>query len=1220
MTRGELRQFAYAFAQVDDGSVTTAMMDLFLGQACVAFARDVGGLHTDLTLHGASDDGRAYALPAATNRIVAAYYVDARQRPLAEGDTTNGFGLDVLRDPDFGGVGGTPAYYAVEQATPPRLWLDAPIPGGRRVDLVVSQNAVSFGPDETDEPVLSGAYHEALAYYAASYAARMQRDEAVVERRQRDYRDLVARYAQERATKEPAGMALSVPGGYGVGGGYELGRVVLVAGGGGRMPSNGVTPADIYQALKQILHFTGNLHVEEDDQARTITFDVIVGHGTDLLPQDRAVLDKAVQVDGIALDGRQVSLASTSGTIYHLTLPGLTVRDGGTLLGGGDLNTVAELNFEGHGVTARQVGSTVTLTFAGAGLDQEQIDARVEALAPAARLVPEGVSDDAGKLLTKTADGQAWEPLAVTPAKLDAGTDTKKVAFRTAIGAGGVATPGTGIRLGAPDDAGRYAIGLANPEAAAGGDLSNEHRYTQPLADARSEPRFLLVERGQPVYVRMSYNAGDVPPNYSGTFDLPDGKEGGIEYVRVVEAGQADRGLFEITVNPGDVSDTLANLFHGTITHMLIRIGSSEASAETAPVLRIAVERDRVITNGLAFKSASRLTAQQEGLLASANVVVLRVNFVIGSFPWRSAPAYSLSETALTAAFGRVPELAGCAAKDGRTVAVIDIDTRDVRVFVNGDPDTDQYPTLTRGVVEAEIGANYAGGLTWKGDHLYLINGSTGKVGAFINGAAVPSMGFQATGGSEALATDGTDFYIWGTAYGVQKWGADGNRDLSFTALSRAVIDAAASKSKDAGGMYYRDGYLYLADRDYQQGKPQIFPFSLAGVYDSSKAPPQGLLRVNSSMRGLSEADGVLYVAYLRSVDAIAVVADRLGFSEDYEQVVMTQQGARNFVRERHVGSINTGGNVLSWQDKAADGTTTPRQWTPPQPDLGFNEAEGSADVDFRMVVREKVAGTPTGTAVVFAQVPGTPGLYRSNAPLPGITSLEFDTRAGSPSENRYVIRLPQTSGDGLPIAIWVNGNQSDDLQVAPVQEPGVSVIWTTAQVGAQRVSDSNLTNSIDIQYGDGGWINGVNATERVRTYDRDLARKAMQGIPDWTHFPGSPITGERGNLLAAQTIGAVTYEPGDYTWDGAKWTFTTLVVPERLRYAAGTVVAAGKVPVIADTEKWTLDDPATSWAQEGNTDTIPASRQAIRMTQAQYDAAAAAGTIDADTYYDVIG
>ena len=368
MTRSELRTRAYEWSQTDAGAISSAQMDVYLDMAATAFAREVGGVQEEVMLAGA--DERRYALPAGSTRVVGAWYVDEQESLLVEGDSTNGYPLNVLRDPDYDqrALGDRPSYYAVEQAAPPWIWFDAPIRAGTTVKLVVGVSAVGFGAGDGAVPEMPVAYMEALAFAAARYAALAMRDEAVAEQRHRQFLDLTDQYQQERAVKQPTGMTLA---GSGI-----LGRVARLgvkvspasSGGGGAT----LDKASVYALVKLILEASDSLRIDADDARFTLTMDLTAGK--------REVLDSAVQVDSIQLSDRDLDFGSDGGRATSVTLPGVTIADENH-----DLGTawgVEKINFVGDGIAARVVGTEAIVDVPGSvpgagGLTGAQVDARI---------------------------------------------------------------------------------------------------------------------------------------------------------------------------------------------------------------------------------------------------------------------------------------------------------------------------------------------------------------------------------------------------------------------------------------------------------------------------------------------------------------------------------------------------------------------------------------------------------------------------------------------------------------------------------------------------------------------------------------------------------------------------------------------------------------------------------------------------------------------------
>ena len=259
----------------------------------------------------------------------------------------------------------------------------------------------------------------------------------------------------------------------------------------------------------------------------------------------------------------------------------------------------------------------------------------------------------------------------------------------------------------------------------------------------------------------------------------------------------------------------------------------------------------------------------------------------VGTFKqvnWRRSPGRDLSTQTIETATGDTgQEIAGTAVKsDGTTVAVFILGSRKVRIFVNGVHDPLQ--DISQSDVEAAVGGVYAGGMTWLGDELYLLGGSTGQVAAFRNGTEVsPPKRLTTTPEAEGIATDGSNFYVWSTT-GVTKWSLTGTQDTAFNTLTDSFIQTQTEVTDVfPGGMYWKDGTLYLGDQRYDADQYPVFAFDLTGTggtYNPLKNPIPGIFEPGNQIRGLSEANGVMYVGRVNDVQAVSVETDNIEFSE----------------------------------------------------------------------------------------------------------------------------------------------------------------------------------------------------------------------------------------------------------------------------------------------------------------------------------------------------
>ena len=187
--------------------------------------------------------------------------------------------------------------------------------------------------------------------------------------------------------------------------------------------------------------------------------------------------------------------------------------------------------------------------------------------------------------------------------------------------------------------------------------------------------------------------------------------------------------------------------------------------------------------------------------------------------------------------------------------------------------------------------------------------------------------------------------------------------------------------------------------------------------------------------------------------------------------------------------------------------------WTP----AGFDAPRGDVEHEFEVLVREKVPGTAKTEAVVFAEDGSHASLYRAE-PFDAITSITFDGRAGQTYRNRYAVRLAShlAVGGGIPAKLKV-GAYTYGL-TAGTSELETAVFVTPVVDASERVDDSNLTRSLDLQYADGSWAHGSGTRRVIRTLNRDSLRHAANGAPEVTHLPRSPARDQRVRLLTAYT------------------------------------------------------------------------------------------------------
>ena len=214
---------------------------------------------------------------------------------------------------------------------------------------------------------------------------------------------------------------------------------------------------------------------------------------------------------------------------------------------------------------------------------------------------------------------------AITPEKLDAGTEAKRRAMRDRIGAEGRLKPGAGITIGAEDDAGRRLIAAENPHARAGGDLEAEDTFRQAPLDPVHDWRLEAVQQVDPHVVRMVYDNAK-GKFISETFLIArDGEvmiTGVLEYQRV--GSQPGAGIFSLTTTPIRIRGNLFEEKGRTVDSIILKIGADETGAESATEKTIEIQDAGTPPSSMVAKEA--LTADLDPM-ATATEVCARINF-----------------------------------------------------------------------------------------------------------------------------------------------------------------------------------------------------------------------------------------------------------------------------------------------------------------------------------------------------------------------------------------------------------------------------------------------------------------------------------------------------------------------------------------------------------------------------------------------------------------
>ena len=179
----------------------------------------------------------------------------------------------------------------------------------------------------------------------------------------------------------------------------------------------------------------------------------------------------------------------------------------------------------------------------------------------------------------------------------------------------------------------------------------------------------------------------------------------------------------------------------------------------------------------------------------------------------------------------------------------------------------------------------------------------------------------------------------------------------------------------------------------------------------------------------------------------------------------------------------------------------------------------GNLEHSFKVVVSARQPGDPQLATLTFKEDGSHQSLYRVEGPFMGITSIEFDARAGA-QQYRYEVRMPagEAQGGAIPAAMKV-GSLHYALAPSSLGGDAVAVFVTPAVASAARVSDGTLSRQIDVRYADGTWANGAAGAGEPRTLTNTQLKHALGGPQYVAGFPADPVLGQRVNLLRQVTI-----------------------------------------------------------------------------------------------------
>ena len=183
---------------------------------------------------------------------------------------------------------------------------------------------------------------------------------------------------------------------------------------------------------------------------------------------------------------------------------------------------------------------------------------------------------------------------AITPEKLDAGTEAKRRAMRDRIEAEGRLEAGTGIIFSAPDADGRRRIATANPHSRAGGDLDADDTYLQPPLDPMHAWRLEVSQLIKPHLVRMEYYPA-TKKYISDPFSIREMVTGRLEYQRVDTDPPSTAGKVSLTTTPTRTLATLLGDKGRTVNKIFLQIFATkeeakESTAEPKKAEKIAIQ------------------------------------------------------------------------------------------------------------------------------------------------------------------------------------------------------------------------------------------------------------------------------------------------------------------------------------------------------------------------------------------------------------------------------------------------------------------------------------------------------------------------------------------------------------------------------------------------------------------------------------------------------
>ena len=456
-------------------------------------------------------------------------------------------------------------------------------------------------------------------------------------------------------------------------------------------------------------------------------------------------------------------------------------------------------------------------------------------------------------------------------------------------------------------------------------DAGNKIKGT--LKDGAVDP----AKYTEPHSINLTWSPTATPQTYKGSTEITPGVTGVLGYVPLSQSSAANRGKFTLATKPDDTTRTRANLISGeTVISLILKIGADLAAAKAADPITIPVERDDNITDTFALVAKERLTADPAGL-AAANAVAV-IDFGLPPTYSNMPDSTTVTTAKVTEALQTPPTIAGITT-DGTTLYLLDRQTRKVGAITLSTLIVDNSKSIAGSVIQTPGRAlGWVGGITTDGTNLYIA-GRGRKVTVYRAGDYVDqfTMEDHATG----ITFDGTHLLVGvepfvhvGTAPPVSVKGYLTNGDR-FTAkdVPASVFTGIDPAFGGIGGLAWNpdENLLYVTSRG-----GRIVAIR-RNAYDPDSTPP-ATITGGTNVGGLAYRDGVLMAAGRVGgpVVSFRVTTGRSAYQQAYDFRTVDQPELRRLAREQHVKNLSKAGGALSWTEVGEDGKEKSGAWTPP--------------------------------------------------------------------------------------------------------------------------------------------------------------------------------------------------------------------------------------------------------------------------------------------------